>query len=82
MDLNEFSRSLHLDPKTVERLSQSADGQRLMALLQQKGAELDHAAKAGENGSYGEMAALMKQVMGSAEGRMLLQRLAKQLKHP
>lgn len=82
MDLNAFSRSLHLDPKAVERLSRSADGQRLMSMLQQNNGALEQAARAGENGSYKEMAALMKQIMATAEGRTLLQRLAKQLKQP
>ena len=55
----------------------------LMALLQKSsGNALDHATEAGKNGNFAEMTNLIKGVMGSAEGRALLQRLAKQLQNP
>lgn len=83
MDMNALSKMLHVDPRALERLSQSADGQKLMALLQQNSNNaLDHATEAGKNGNYAEMAALIKGVMGSPEGRALLQRLANQLQKP
>ena len=81
MDLTTFANTMHLDPKAVERLSQSSDGQTLMALLEKQNANaLQQATKAGESGSYAEMTALIKNVMTTQEGRALLQRLAKQLK--
>ncbi len=83
MDLQAFSKSMHLDPQALEKLSQSPEGQALMAMLQKNnGNALNHATEAGKNGSYAEMTALIKNVMGTAEGRALLQRLAGQLKNP
>ncbi len=83
MDLQALSKSMHLDPQALEKLSQSPDGQALMAMLQKQNANaLNHATEAGKNGSYAEMTALIKNVMGTAEGRALLQRLARQLKNP
>ena len=83
MDMNALSKMLPIDPQSLERLSKSQDGQMLMALLQQSsGGTLDHATEAGKNGNYAEMTNLIKGVMGSAEGRALLQRLANQLKKP
>lgn len=83
MDLNALSKAFHIDPQAIENLSQSADGQALMAKLQQDGGNtLNSAMQAGQNGSYAEMTALIKNVMGTAEGRALLQRLANQLQKP
>ena len=83
MDLQALSKSMNLDPKALEKLSQLPDGQALMALLQKNNANaLSHATEAGKNGSYAEMTALIKNVMTTAEGRALLQRLARQLKNP
>ena len=83
MDMNALSKMLPIDPQSLERLSKSPDGQMLMALLQQNsGNALDHATEAGKNGNYAEMTNLIKGVMGSTEGRALLQRLAKQLQNP
>lgn len=83
MDMNALSKMLRVDPQALERISQSSDGQMLMALLQQNSSTaLDHATEAGKNGNYAEMTNLIKSVMGSAEGRALLQRLANQLQKP
>ena len=83
MDLQALSKSMHLDLQALEKLSQSPDGQALMAMLQKSNANaLNRATEAGKNGSYAEMTALIKGVMGTGEGRALLQRLAKQLKNP
>lgn len=83
MDMNTLSKMLPIDPQSLERLSKSQDGQMLMALLQQNSSNaLDHATEAGKNGSYAEMTTLIKGIMGSAEGRALLQRLANQLQNP
>lgn len=83
MDMNALSKMLRVDPQALERLSQSADGQKLMAMLQQSNNNaLEHATEAGKNGNYAEMTNLIKGVMGSAEGRALLQRLANQLQRP
>jgi hypothetical protein len=82
MDLQALSKSMHLDSAALEKLSKSPDGQALMAMLQKHNANaLQHATEAGKNGSYAEMTALIKNVMGTAEGRALLQRLAQQLKN-
>ena len=83
MDMNMLSKMLPVDPQSLERLSKSPDGKMLMALLQQSsGNALAHATEAGKNGNNAEMTNLIKGVMGSAEGRALLQRLAKQLQNP
>ena len=81
MDLNQVAAQLHTDPGTVERLAQSPDGQALMALMQQQnGAQLEKAMTQGA--STAEMAALLKTVLSSGEGRALLQRLSQQLQQP
>lgn len=83
MDMNALSKMLPIDPQSLERLSNSQDGQMLMALLQQNsGNALDKATEAGKNGNYAEMTNLIRSIMGSTEGRALLQRLAKQLQNP
>lgn len=83
MDLQALSKSMNLSPQALEKLSQSSDGQALMSMLQKNNANaLNHATESGKNGNYAEMTALIKNVMGTAEGRALLQRLAQQLKNP
>ena len=79
MDLKQAAAQLHTDPDTVQRLAQSPDGQALMALLQQQnGAQLEKAMAQGEGSNAAEMAALLKTVLSSGEGRALLQRLSQQ----
>ena len=79
MDLKQAAAQLHTDPDTVQRLAQSPDGQALMALMQQQnGAQLERAMAQGEGSSTAEMAALLKTVLSSGEGRALLQRLSQQ----
>lgn len=79
MDLKQAAAQLRTDPDTVQRLAQSPDGQALMALMQQQnGAQLEKAMAQGEGSSAAEMAALLKTVLSSGEGRALLQRLSQQ----
>ena len=79
MDLKQAAAQLHTDPDTVQRLAQSPDGQALMALMQQQnGAQLEKAMAQGEGSNAAEMAALLKTVLSSGEGRALLQRLSQQ----
>ena len=79
MDLKQAAAQLHTDPDTVQRLAQSPDGQALMALMQQQnGAQLEKAMAQDEGSSAAEMAALLKTVLSSGEGRALLQRLSQQ----
>ena len=79
MDLKQAAAQLHTDPDTVQRLAQSPDGQALMALMQQQnGAQLERAMAQGEGSNAAEMAALLKTVLSSGEGRALLQRLSQQ----
>lgn len=83
MDLKQAAQQLHTDPETMQRMAQSPDGQALMALLQQQnGPALEKALSQGEGGSAAEMAGLLKTVLGSGEGRALLQRLSQQLQQP
>ena len=80
MDLKQVAAQLHSDPDTVQRIAQSADGQALMALIQQQnGTQLQKVKEQGEAGSAVEMAGLLKTVLSSSEGRELLQRLSQQL---
>ena len=52
-----------------------------MALMQQQnGSQLQKAMEQGEGAGAAEMAALLKTVLSSGEGRALLQRLSQQLK--
>ena len=81
MDLKQAAAQLHADPDAMQRMAQSPDGQALMALMQQQnGAQLQKAMEQGEGNSTAEMAALLKTVLSSSEGRTLLQRLSQQLK--
>lgn len=83
MDLKQAAQQLHTDPEAMQRMAQSPDGQALMALLQQQnGPALEKALSQGEGGSAAEMAGLLKTVLGSGEGRALLQRLSQQLQQP
>ena len=78
MDWKQAAAQLRTDPDTMQRMAESPDGQALMALMQQQnGSPLQ---KQGEGASAAEMAALLKTVLSSGEGRALLQRLSQQLK--
>ena len=79
MDLKQVAAQLHSDPDTVQRIAQSADGQALIALIQQQNGTLQKVKEQGEAGSAVEMAGLLKTVLSSSEGRELLQRLSQQL---
>ena len=80
MDLKQMAAQLHTDENTVQRMTQSPDGQALMALLrQQNSAQLQNAMTQGESTSAAEMVELLKTVLSSSEGRTLLQRLSQQL---
>lgn len=77
MDFMQLMEQLKRNPAVVEQLANSPDGQALMARLDAD--KLQQATRQGENGNYMEMAALLKGVMSSPDGRALLQRMAKQL---
>lgn len=80
MDLKQVAAQLHTDPDTVQRLAQSPDAQALMALMQQQnGTQLQRTMERGEGASTAEMTSLLKTVLSSGEGRVLLQRLSQQL---
>ena len=80
MDLKQMAAQLHSDQDTMQRMAQSADGQALMALIQQQNStQLQKAMEQGESASPVEMAGLLKTVLSSSEGRALLQRLSQQL---
>lgn len=80
MDLKQMAAQLHSDQDTMQRMAQSADGQALMALIQQQSStQLQKAMEQGESASPAEMAGLLKTVLSSSEGRALLQRLSQQL---
>ena len=80
MDWKQAAAQLRTDPDTMQRMAESPDGQALMALMQQNGSQLQKAMEQGEGASAAEMAALLKTVLSSGEGRALLQRLSQQLK--
>ena len=80
MDLKQMAAQLHSDQDTMQRMAQSADGQALMALIQQQNStQLQKAMEQEESASPAEMAGLLKTVLSSSEGRALLQRLSQQL---
>ena len=81
LDWKQAAAQLRTDPDTMQRMAESPDGQALMALMQQQnGSQLQKAMEQGEGASAAEMAALLKTVLSSGEGRTLLQRLSQQLK--
>lgn len=79
MDWSDAARKLQQNGNLVEQLSQSEDGQALMARLQQNGTSLEQAAQSAQNGDYFAMIRLLKGVMADQEGRKLLERMAQQL---
>jgi len=77
MDLMQMMLQLQQNPQMVDNLANSADGQNLMKRLDSQ--KLNEAAVQGQNGNYMEMAKLLRSVMGSPDGKALLERMAKQL---
>lgn len=81
MDWKQAAAQLRTDPDTMQRLAESPDGQALMALMQQQnGSQLPKSHGTGRGRQRAEVAALLKTVLSSGEGRALLQRLSQQLK--
>ena len=74
MELSEKNR------KTVERLAQSSDAQRLMALLKQQGGGVQEAARQAAAGDPGQLMTMMNQLMHSREGAELVDRIGAQAK--
>ena len=74
MELSEKNR------KTVERLAQSSDAQRLMALLNQQSGQVRQAAQAAAAGDPSQLMAMMNQLMHSKEGAELVDRIGSQAK--
>lgn len=78
MELSQVIGQLQQHPEMIERLASSADGQKLMQRLDPT--LLQQATQQGQSGSYQEMAELLRGIMKDAEGKALLQRMAKQLR--
>lgn len=74
MELSEKNR------KTVERLAQSSDAQRLMALLNQQSGQVRQAAQAAAAGDPSQLMTIMNQLMHSREGAELVDRIGAQAK--
>lgn len=74
MELSEKNR------KTVERLAQSSDAQRLMALLNQQSGQVRQAAQAAAAGDPSQLMTIMNQLMHSKEGAELVDRIGAQAK--
>ena len=62
--------------KEAQRLANTPDGQRLMALLQQSGnAQLQKVMEAANAGNYREAGNLLQSLLSSPEAQQLMQRL-------
>ena len=68
---------LKSNPAMLQRLMGSRDGQALLQMLTQgdRGASLQRAAQAAARGNPGEMMQMMRQVMCTAEGAALVERI-------
>lgn len=79
--LQEQLKKVQQNKALVQQLMNSADGQRLLALLTADGgSRLKNAAAAAEGGSTAEMVHMLAQVMESKEGAQLIQNIGGQLK--
>lgn len=68
------------DRKAVERLAQSSDAQKLMALLKQQGGGVQQAAKEAAAGDPRALMSIMDQLMRSKEGAELVESIGSQAK--
>ena len=68
------------DRKAVERLAQSSDAKKLMALLKQQGGGVQQAAKEAAAGDPRALMSIMDQLMHSKEGAELVDRIGSQAK--
>ena len=77
MDQKELIDRLRRDPKAVQSLMTSADGQRLMQLLSggDGGRTLQQAAGEAAAGNTMQMAQMLKSIMSTPEGTALLRRI-------
>lgn len=68
------------DRKAVERLAQSSDAQKLMALLNQQSGQVRQAAQQAAAGDPKQLMSIMDQLMHSKEGAELVDRIGSQAK--
>ena len=66
--------------KAVERLAQSSDAQKLMALLKRQSGGVQEAAQAAAAGDPRALMSIMDQLMHSKEGAELVDRIGSQAK--
>ena len=78
MDIKETLEELRKDPKLMRQITQSSDGKKLIALLEQSG-QWERNAKRAQQGDVQAVAGLLKQVMADPDGRRLLEKLSKEL---
>ena len=81
MDVQEMVRQLKEKPELVQQVMQSADGQRLMTLLNGSdgGSSFRQAAQLATGGNTAQMAQMLKGLMESPEGSDLIRRIGGQL---
>ena len=74
-----LAEQLKNNPAMLRSLMQSADGQRLMQLLTQgdRGAGLQQAVQAALKGNTGQMTDMVKRIMESPDGAILVDRIQK-----
>ena len=65
--------------QAIQRLANSGDAQKLMAMLRQTG-QVEQAAQAAAKGQTGELMDLMKRLMATREGAQLVDRISRQAK--
>ena len=65
--------------QAIQRLANSGDAQKLMAMLRQTG-QVEQAAQAAAKGQTGERMDLMKRLMATQEGAQLVDRISRQAK--
>ena len=75
----EVITKLQRDPALARQLLQSADGQKLLQLLTQDGGgQLQQAGEKAARGDTSDMLNMLRQVMSSPEGSLLIQRIRRQ----
>ena len=79
MDQKQIMEQLQRDPRLLDKLAESRDGQMLMAKLRQNGQTYEQAALKGKQGDLTAMTELIRGVLADREGREMLARLAQQI---
>ena len=80
MDMKQVSEQLRKNPKLMRQISQSADGKKLLNLLNGQGQDLQETVKKAQQGDVQAVTKLLKQVVADPDSRVLLERLSREIR--